>query len=228
MLHLFLVVKETLETDLCELIALAKKMHCVTIVHDITDGSVVWMCERGLKELNISLKRLTSLKPEEYYTRFFNPKDAEDYKPKILGLLERNNDEECVTFFQQVKANQSDQWVWHLSSTRIFKRDDQNQPTLIITQSIPIDTLYTLSQKTEKILEENNFLRKNFQLFSSLSKREVEILKHWAKGESASECGHLLFISSQTVETHRKNVKKKLNTSSFYELTQYARSFDLI
>jgi DNA-binding CsgD family transcriptional regulator len=51
---------------------------------------------------------------------------------------------------------------------------------------------------------------------------------HLAKGESAIECGKSLFISPQTVETHRKNIRMKLDTKSFFELTQYARSFDLI
>lgn len=51
---------------------------------------------------------------------------------------------------------------------------------------------------------------------------------HLAKGESAIECGKTMFISPQTVETHRKNIRVKLGTKSFFEITQYARSFDLI
>lgn len=206
----------------------ANLLPCVTIIHEISDGSVVWMCNRGLKELDISLTELIALGKDEYYNRFFNPKDAEDYVPKILGLLERNNDEENVSYLQQVRRNHQNTWTWHMSCTKIFLRDEHNKPVLLITQSMPIDPKHTISIKAGKILEENNFLRANITKFSRLSNRELEVLKHLAKGESSAECANHLFISSQTVDTHRKNIRKKLGTSSFAELVKYARSFDLI
>lgn len=201
---------------------------CITMVHKIADASIVWMCKRGLKELDIDLNTLTNLGKDDYYGRYFNLEDAKDYVPKILSLLERNNDEECVSYFQQVKINGQEEWTWHMSSTRIFMRDHLKQPVLTITQSIPIDTMHTMSLKAERILEENNFLKANINTFLNLTPRELEILKHLAKGESATECGEKLFISPQTVETHRKNIRKKLGTTSFFELTKYARAFDLI
>jgi DNA-binding CsgD family transcriptional regulator len=49
-----------------------------------------------------------------------------------------------------------------------------------------------------------------------------------ALGKSSSETAIELFISLGTVDTHRKNIRNKLETKSYFELTQYARSFDLI
>ena len=71
-------------------------------------------------------------------------------------------------------------------------------------------------------------MRKNFQLFAQLGKRECEVLKHLALGKTSAEIGEQLFISAATVETHRKNIKQKLAVNSLYELTEYARAFDLI
>nr|WP_294897467.1 LuxR C-terminal-related transcriptional regulator [uncultured Pedobacter sp.] len=222
----------TLEEKTEKLISTLEKcsdlLPCVTIVHKIADASTVWMCKRGLKKLNIELDDLVKLGIASYCGKYFNPEDADDYVPKIFSLLEKNNDDECITYFQQVKVDGQTQWTWHMSSTKIFMRDDAGQPFLLITQSMPIDAMRTMSLKAEKILEENNFLRKNFSAFSKLTQRELEVLKHLARGESASECGEQLFISPQTVETHRKNIKRKLGTNSFLELTKYARAFDLI
>ncbi len=201
---------------------------CVNIVHLIKDASVVWMCNKGLSQLNISLNELTKMSAETYYSRFFNIDDANDINPKILGLLERNNDDETVSFFQQVRVNHHTKWTWHISSTKILYRDKSNVPILIITQSMPIDGMHIFAQKAARILEENNFLRENYHLFTKLTNREKEILKHLAKGESSIDCGKSLFISPQTVDTHRKNIRKKLRTNSFQELSKYARSFDLI
>ena len=115
-----------------------------------------------------------------------------------------------------------------MSITLIFLRDAEMKPLLIITLSFPIDAMHHMTNKANRLLEENNFLRKNFQKYSSLSKRECEILRQLALGKSSLETAAALFISLGTVDTHRKNIRKKLETSSYYELCQYARSFDLI
>lgn len=223
-----MTLEEKIDLKINEIKHIAEYLPCVTMIHRIHDASVVWMCNKGLKGLGISLEELIKLAPEDYYQRFFNEEDAKYYNPKVLKLLESNNDDETISLFQQVKVDKLDSWTWHMTSVRIFLRDEENKPLLLITQSMPIDTMHPLTEKASKIMEENNFLRENFALFSQLTKREIEILKHLAKGESAIECGQQLYISPQTVETHRKNIRKKLKTNSFYELSKYARAFDLI
>lgn len=200
----------------------------VTIIHNSIDGSVVWMSKKGLKELNISLEDISKLSSAEYYGKYFNADDANDYTPKILGLLERNNDNECISFFQQVRINGMEDWTWHMSSTKIFLRDKKRKPILLITVSFPIDPDHIMTQKAAKLLDENNFLKENINKFAKLTKREVQVLKYLAQGITAAVCGEELFISYQTVETHRKNIKKKLGAKSFHDLHTYAKSFDLI
>ena len=115
-----------------------------------------------------------------------------------------------------------------MSSTQIFYRDEQNMPLNTITMSFPIDAMHHMGQKATRLLEENNFLRHNFNRYARLTKREREILKCMALGKSSAETAKELYISMGTVDTHRKNIRKKLETNSYFELSQYARSFDLI
>jgi len=199
----------------------------VVIIHEI-QGGVIWMSKMGLTQLDISLEELQNSSVQDYYSRYFNESDAKDYVPKILGLLERNNDEEIITYFQQVRYREHLDWTWHMSSTRIFFRDEQNKPLYTITMSFPIDAMHHMVNKAGKLLDENNFLRQNHHRYCRLSKREREVLKHMALGKSSSETANELFISLGTVDTHRKNIRKKLETKSYFELSQYARSFDLI
>ena len=63
---------------------------------------------------------------------------------------------------------------------------------------------------------------------SSLSKREIEILKLLAEGFSNSQIARQLVISPSTVHTHRGNLMKKLKLGNRYELIQYARKHGLI
>ncbi|MFC6637941.1 response regulator [Sulfitobacter sp. JBTF-M27] len=56
----------------------------------------------------------------------------------------------------------------------------------------------------------------------ALTEREQTILLQLASGKSNKEVAHVLDISVRTVETHRKNIKRKLGISSTAGLTRYA------
>jgi DNA-binding CsgD family transcriptional regulator len=98
----------------------------------------------------------------------------------------------------------------------------------MITTATSIDEMRHMPAKAEKLLEENAFLRENYQRFSMLGRREKEIMKLVALGKSSPEIAEELNIASATVDAHRKNIKKKLSISSYYDFAQYARAFDLI
>ncbi|MEA5404023.1 helix-turn-helix transcriptional regulator [Arcicella sp. DC2W] len=220
--------QKIIDKNIIEIAKVAYKLPGVVVLHDLRDWSVAWMSPRGLEELGVTLEEITSLASGEYYYRYFNPEDAKDYAPKILSLMERNIADEICTCFQQVRFGINAPWKWHMASTMVFARDESGKPLLAITIAFPIDTMHHMTFKAERLLEENNFLRNNIQLFSSLSKRECEILKLLAMGASSIETAEKLFISIGTVDTHRKNIKKKLNTNSYFELCQFARAFNLI
>jgi DNA-binding CsgD family transcriptional regulator len=227
-------MKESLLADtpinksIAEIAAVAHKLPGVVVIHDLRDWSVAWMSPRGLAGLGVTLEELTSLTAEEYYSRYFNAEDSKDYVPKILGLMERNIADEICTMFQQVRFHEHTDWQWHMASTMVLLRDELGKPLLVITIAFPIDAMHHMTAKAERLLEENNFLRRNFHQFAKLGKREQEVLKHLALGKNAQETADAMFIALGTVETHRKNIRRKLDTTSYFELSQYARAFDLI
>lgn len=61
-----------------------------------------------------------------------------------------------------------------------------------------------------------------------LTTREIEIIKLLAKGLSSPDIAEKLFISENTVETHRRNILRKTNTHSTVELINYSRSNHII
>ncbi|ELP5728520.1 response regulator transcription factor [Vibrio vulnificus] len=63
---------------------------------------------------------------------------------------------------------------------------------------------------------------------SPLSRREEAVLKLVAQGHSSKKIATLLNISYRTVETHRHNIKHKLDVSSTAELAKYALEQGLI
>lgn len=55
-----------------------------------------------------------------------------------------------------------------------------------------------------------------------LSGREREVLQLLAEGLNSPEIGRRLFIATATVETHRRNLMRKLDIHSVADLTKYA------
>lgn len=61
-----------------------------------------------------------------------------------------------------------------------------------------------------------------------LTKREIEILKFIAEGNSNQEIANKLYISYNTVDTHRKNIMHKLSIKNTAGLVRYAIEKGLI
>ena len=56
----------------------------------------------------------------------------------------------------------------------------------------------------------------------SLSPREREVLQLLAEGRTSPEIAKRLFVATTTVETHRRNIMRKLGIHSVADLTKYA------
>ena len=61
-----------------------------------------------------------------------------------------------------------------------------------------------------------------------LTLREIEIIKLLNEGLNSSQMANRLFISENTVETHRRNILRKTDTHSATELLRYARDNKVI
>ena len=74
-------------------------------------------------------------------------------------------------------------------------------------QSVISDIPY-FSEEIKKMLGHTDESKK---IFKNLTSNEMRILKIIANYKTNKEIGHLLFISSRTVEKHRSNIINKLN-----------------
>ncbi|RAK62968.1 helix-turn-helix transcriptional regulator [Hymenobacter edaphi] len=200
----------------------------VIIIANLLIDRVEYMSQRGLLELRTTLPELQALGPG-YWETYFNPTDSADLLPKVYAMIQNPDPWAVVSIFQQVRIAEDRGYVWHLSATRVLLRDeDTGQPLLLVTSSVPVDPLHHVTHKVSRLLEENNFLRLNAPRFATLTGREREVLRLLVLGHSAPEIAKALFIAQQTAETHRRNIRQKLGADSLFELSQYARAFDLI
>lgn len=221
----------TVEEKIGQFAQCAELMPGVVIIHELVvefqEFRTVFMTSKGLDQLGVNLNELKEM-GSKYHERFFNNEDMEGFMCKLQRLMQNKDPEESFTFFQQVKFKDRDEWVWHVASIRIFHQDEDGNPTHLVTTAFPMDQMKHIPNKAERLLAENQFFKNNLQKFLSLGNRAKEVLRLVAMGKSSVEIAEELNISVETVNTHRKNIKKKLKINTTYEFTEYAHAFDLI
>ena len=219
--------EELIAQMITEVAATADLYPGVVIVHNIQADRVEYMSANGLELLHTSQAELQAM-GAGYHERFFNPDEAHEYVPKLFALMQANDLNQTISFFQQVRSGPGQPFAWYLSAIRILLRDQAGQPLLLLTLAHAIDPDSHLTPKVQRLLDENTFLRAHHTRFATLTGREREVLRGVGLGQSVPEIAEQLFISPQTVVTHRRNLRRKLAAESAFELGQYARAFDLI
>ena len=106
----------------------------------------------------------------------------------------------------------------------IYKGLGQNGKAIVELRG-PTSEITNTINSFKTILEEKEFMRNHFDKFSSLSKREREVLSLLCKGEKHKEIADNLFISIHTVREHIKNFKLKLEAKTQTELLRYFNAF---
>ncbi|SDD16967.1 helix-turn-helix transcriptional regulator [Niabella drilacis] len=93
-----------------------------------------------------------------------------------------------------------------------------------ISLSIKLDRedVFEYVKTIDFYLKNKKMLSRYKTSIEQLSPREKEICLLLSKGHSSAEIGERLFISTDTVRTHRKNIFRKLECNSVKELIFYS------
>ncbi len=106
-------------------------------------------------------------------------------------------------------------------------------PDGILSKSCNLDTLKSCLASVrldqhfvdpffEKLLENHQSTAVRF------TPREIELLKHFARGDSIAKTAEKLFLSSHTVVAHRRKMMAKINCQSITQLITFAREHEVI
>ena len=76
------------------------------------------------------------------------------------------------------------------------------------------------------IIEQYHFMRNNIEKYSSLTPREKETLKLIIKGYTNEQISEKMYISFNTVRTHRNSIWKKLEIKQITDCLRYQCFFD--
>lgn len=140
------------------------------------------------------------------------------YKTKAL---EKSKDDYALcSYFQRMLINNEMTYLY--SNKVILSKTNHLVYTNILKELGSISNLFL------NIIEQYFSHKTSWQRFFSLTKQEKEIVKLLAQGNSNTQISDLLFISSHTVHTHRRNIYQKLDIHNTTDLVKISLLLDII
>lgn len=198
------------------------------MVQDLNALELTYMNRWGCDKLGHSLEEMRAM-GDRYYREFFYEEETRKFLPGMIEYVQRQDCTALHDFYQRVKTYDKNEAGVYYTACKLLTREGGSRPSHeLLLISNPVATMGLTVNKLSKLLAENQFAERNHHKFELLTIREKEIIRLLAEGKSSGEISDELFISSHTVTTHRKNISRKLDISSFAELIKFANAFDLI
>lgn len=159
----------------------------------------------------------------EYFKKFIHPDSLKYVAPRFLEFYQKADDDQLHAEFQKILNPRTGKYDTFFTVCKPFKKHN-----LLLTSSNPISGIDTVVRRIERIADEEIYVRKHFDDFESLTRRERQILAKIAQGLSNKDISGQLFITLETVKSHRKKIKKKTGIPTTAGLVQFAIAFELI
>lgn len=202
---------------------LIDQIPCATLISRIHDIEIIYTNKKHHEVTGYSLDEVRD-KCTEFLKDRIHPTSLENIRRFLPEFYNTQHSHQTTAFVQYVKKVGSVEYSPFITLTKPPKEPNG----LVIRMPIQIEEFGKISSKMEQIVKMDQFKLKHFKRFQQLTKREIEILKMLANGCNNPKIADQLFISRSTVETHRKNLKRKLGLRSFRDLMRYAFAFDLV
>lgn len=130
---------------------------------------------------------------------------------------------EFIEFAKTEKNRDSNHWKDFMKSFSLRIKGNKSS-----WEIINIHTLITENDQIIGIIKKNPRIDKSNETFCKISARENEVLNLISNGDSAKVIGRKLNISENTVITHCKHLKQKLNAKNNAELIMKAVKANMI
>jgi len=138
--------------------------------------------------------------------------------PKMDGItatreLKKEYPDCKVIAFSMFEQGEAIQQMQDAGASGYIMKNSSLKIVLAAIRAVMTGETYFDSQLKNNTKTENNV---------PLSKRELEIVKLIGEGKTSQEISEILFIGKTTVDTHRKNILKKLSLQGKSELLRYS------
>lgn len=175
-----------------------------------------------LPQYENGLKKITFLVPYNVLVQQTIIKSVESFKPYIKPQFFLTK-KEALSYLNNDKKN--DLGGNGLPNLNIENLSDNNYELRLEIDSKTLETTVIALCELNKFKEYRVSYQKTY---NALTVKEKVIIRKIVYGCSSKEIGDLLNIQTDTVNTHRKNLKRKINYKNNFELLYFAKAFGII
>jgi len=197
----------------------------VAVIRCMDANLVCYMNDAALSYFGFSKKEIEE-KGISFVNNILHP-DFKHVHPVALSFIADpdnfNKPYEYIYLFKTASG-----WKWTYTCFQIIAMHPDCSPRYILAIADDVNNiLNNNNHASEKFISDIDGLN-NLQLdrYLSLSCREKEILRLISKEYTTNEIAKALFIGKSTVDSHRKNLLKKLNVKSAIGLAKYILLFE--
>lgn len=195
----------------------------VILINDMVKMENSYINNSGCSFLEKSRNEINEMGADYFSSDSFCKDEMASISRYFIGLAQRADETEVKGFYQKVRTNKSSDWKQYYLSGKLLK----GTAGCFIYMGLEINKQRHSFHHLNMQLNITPIAPVTFQKFSSLSKREKEILRLIANGYASKDISDYLCIALFTVETHRKNINKKLGTKSLSDLIRISDLFNL-
>ncbi len=161
--------------------------------------------------------------PTNFFTHTLSETELARQAKQIAIYLKGNKETDFVFFYPYSLLNKENEWLFNTAKVNLFYQ--RNYCEVVIT-SFDLGLMTTEKKGLYTVLNDYGFFRMNLEKVAFLSLREKVIIRLLAKGMTSMEIASAQHISVHTVNTHRKNINKKLKIKSTAALLKFAEVFE--
>ncbi|RTY99968.1 LuxR family transcriptional regulator, partial [Flavobacterium bomense] len=154
-------------------------------------------------------KKENSTMLQQHFNESLSDVEEQEFARQIAGFLIKQEEGAVYSYFWSTNKAAEVEEKWFVSSAKL-KINANEACNNIVIFTYDLELLGNFKEELYSVLKNLDFLKKSYYNASLLTKREIEIIVLLADGKTSIEIGNELFISNHTVNTHRKNINKKL------------------
>lgn len=196
------------------------------LVTNLTNFSTEYMNQSGCTILMHSAEELAQLGPA-YFEKFFVKEEMKQCIGRYIEMHQKQDASTIFNFAHRVKPIKAPFYKWYFASAKLLFEPGSSVSNKMILIVNEVNTLCSLAKKINNVLEESEWMKKNFSKFCRLTTKEKEIITLLVQGRNSNFISDVLLITKLTINTHRRNIKHKLEIKTFAELYQFAAAFGL-
>ncbi len=190
--------------------------------------------ESQLSSLPLTIEPVNGIVPDNFSDKLTSVRNGEDYwmllpDQQRLQYLHQLHEhvhkarrKASFIAFHRLRLPDSDPLPWYLCHTRLL---DASQQMELLYVDLRSSTFW--ARKARRLLDEQLYVLEHIECYRKLSEREREVVTLVARGKNNPTIAGELGIARRTVETHRKNIYRKLKVRSVPELVRFALAFEL-